>query len=381
MSISSRQKRVIISITVGLTIGIYAFVSKNRILSPLLAQNQYETELLILTNIQRKKVGLSQLQMSSQLNQAALIHAQDLVKYQFASHTGSDGLSPSDRAQKVGYPSTYIGENIAIGRLNPTETIDGWMKNTQHRSNILNPKYTDTGLAYINAPETKYRYYWVQIFGQKTLISREQVADPSQTPSPSPSVNSNQESCEGEKIFSALMCPGDSLNDEETELYELINQYRTQQGLSSIPLSPSLSRVANRHLQDLQDNLKLYDRNGKDWRFGWSNCSYNANNPSTFPCMWAAPQRLKTAYIGKAYEVLCGGKEEIYSQEALRCWQKSNSNNNVILNQEEWSNYEWKAIGVAIDKGYANLWFGQDIDRANQNPNPPKPVPRPGRIW
>lgn len=363
------HKRIAISITVGLTFGIYGLMSKSTSLSPLLAQNQYEIELLRLTNIQRQKIGLSPLQMSSQLNKAARIHAQDLVKYQFVSHRGSDGSNPSDRAKKSGYPSTYIGENIALGRLNPRETIKGWMNNPQHRSNILNAKYTDSGLAYINAPETQYHHYWVQVFGQKTLISK------------TPSLSSNKQDCSGEKILSTLICPGDSLNEQETKLYELINQYRTQQGLSSIPLSPSLSRVANRHLQDLQDNLKLYERNGKDWRFGWSNCPYDAYNSNTFSCMWAAPQRLKTAYSGKAYELLCGGKENISPQDALRCWQKSISNNNVMINQGEWSNYQWNALGIAINKGYANLWFGQEVDRTNQNPNPAKPIPQPGRIW
>ncbi|ACK73508.1 hypothetical protein PCC7424_5158 [Gloeothece citriformis PCC 7424] len=273
--------------TLGLSLGIYSlFVEITNILKlfPLLAQTQYEIELLNLTNTQKQKVRLVSLQMSSQLNQA-----QDLIKY------------------------------------------------------------------------------------QQTLIS--------QTPSSTPPVEANKQECEGEKILSALICPGDELNAQENQLYELINQYRLQKGLSSIPLSPSLNRVANRHLQDLQSNEKLYNRNGRDWRFGWSDCPYDGNNPSTFSCMWAAPQRLKTAYSGKGYELLCGGKGKITPQEALRCWQKSNSNHNVILNGGEWQNYQWNAIGIAIDKGYANLWFGQEFDRTTQTSNPPKPLPRPGRIW
>ncbi|WP_157871798.1 CAP domain-containing protein [Gloeothece verrucosa] len=298
------QKRVIISMTMGLAMVIYPFEShKISQLSPLLAQNN-------IINTQRPKISLSSLEF--------LHNSQELVK-------------KGNREQGTG---NRIKGNLISAR--GSLSISSPLKESARKKNLI-----------------------------------------SQT---SP-LNLNPQNCQGEKILSELICAGDNLNSQETELYQLINQYRTQQGLSSIPLSPSLSRVANRHLQDLQDNLELYDRSGKDWHFGWSNCSYDANNPNTFSCMWAAPQRLKTAYPGKAYELLCGGKRNISPQEALNCWQKSSLNNDVLINQEDWRNYRWNAIGIAINEGYATVWLGQENDKANQNTNPPKPVPKPGRIW
>jgi uncharacterized protein YkwD len=348
----------------------------------LLAENDYQNELLSLTNTERKKVGLPPLRFSPQLSQAAQIHAEDMVKHQFFDHRGYDGSSPIDRAKKFGYPSSYIGENISAGQPNPVATIQGWMKNSQHRSNILNPEYTDVGFGYVNAPETEYRYYWVQVFGK---ISQKNSF-------PSPNSTSSESECQGQKLLSSFNCAGDTINSEEQELQRLINQYRAQYQLPYIPLSPSLSIVANRHLRDLQENAQFYSRTGQNWRFGWSNCPFDGKNPSTFNCMWTAPQRLKTAYPGKGYEMICGGLGKISAETALNCWRRSAANNEVILNQGSWLNYQWKAIGIALDKGYAVLWFGQEFDPIQDN-NRPQNIPpssqppntpnrtKPGKVW
>lgn len=187
----------------------------------------------------------------------------------------------------------------------------------------------------------------------------------------------NQTDCQGEKILSALNCNGDNLDSEEEKLYQLINRYRQQQGLTPVGFSSSLTRLANRHLRDLLENVQLYSRTGKYWRFGWSDCPYDAGNPSTFSCMWTAPQRLKTVYTGRGYEIICGGVGQITAEDALDCWQKSPLNNEVILNQGNWQNDRWQAIGVGIEQGYAVVWFGQEPDLDQKNPS----RPRGGRIW
>ncbi len=341
-----------------------------------LAQSDYANELLWLTNKARQEEGLPPLRLSPQLSQAAQEHAEDIMKNQLSDHQGSDGSSPSDRARAAGYTSDYIGENIAAGRLTATATIEGWLNEPHHRANLLNPNYTDVGFGYVNAPESQYQHYWVQVFGTSSPNSRE----PSTTKPPSINASSD---CQGQKVLSAATCVGDELSQEEEKLARLINQYRTQYQLLPIPLSSSLSRVANRHLRDLQDNASLYDRSGKDWRFGWSNCAYDANQATTFACLWAAPQRVKTAYPGRGYEIICGGTGQIVAEDALSCWQKSPLNDDLLLNQGLWLNYQWQALGIGIDRGYAVLWFGQEVDGV-RSPRPwteTSPQPRRGRVW
>ncbi|WP_069472744.1 CAP domain-containing protein [Candidatus Marithrix sp. Canyon 246] len=130
------------------------------------AASQYDAELLRLTNLERKKVGLPALSLSSQLNQAAQSHADDMTKNNYFSHTGLNGSQPWDRAEAAGYNYSYVGENIAAGRSTPTETINQWMNSQGHRENILNSNYTEIGFGYSHLDSSKYRHYWVQVFGK-----------------------------------------------------------------------------------------------------------------------------------------------------------------------------------------------------------------------
>lgn len=133
--------------------------------SMLLAQSRYDAELLRLTNAERQKAGLPPLRLASKLGQAAQRHAEDMARNNFFDHKGSNGSQPSDRAKAAGYSFSYIGENIAAGRATPAETIRQWMSSPGHRSNILKREYTEIGFGYVSAPSTRYRHYWVQVFG------------------------------------------------------------------------------------------------------------------------------------------------------------------------------------------------------------------------
>jgi len=126
----------------------------------------FEAALLKLTNIERRKVGLAPLKLSSRLTRAAQSHAVDMASNNYFSHTGLNGSSMSDRAKGIGYSYSAIGENIAAGKATPEGTIRQWMHSSGHRANILNPKFTEIGFGYANAPNSPYRHYWVQVFGK-----------------------------------------------------------------------------------------------------------------------------------------------------------------------------------------------------------------------
>ncbi|NER38255.1 MAG: CAP domain-containing protein [Oscillatoria sp. SIO1A7] len=186
------------------------------------------------------------------------------------------------------------------------------------------------------------------------------TAAPTSTSAKQPQQVAQVESqCRGGQILQARACVGDGTEPEEQKLHQLVNQYRARYGLPSIPLSPSLSLVANRHVRDLEENIR-------ELTHGWSDCPYDGNNRSTWPCMWEAPQRLGTSYPGRGYENAHGGTGgyRASAESALESWQGSSAHNAVILNQGMWQNRQWNALGIGIYKGYAVLWFGEEPDPA-----------------
>jgi hypothetical protein len=167
--------------------------------------------------------------------------------------------------------------------------------------------------------------------------------------------SNEQLNCDGQQILTESACARDGLEPEERRLYDLINEYRAENGLPAIPLSPSLTLVANRHVLDLDKNIGCLTH-------GWSDCPYDASNRSTYPCMWNAPQRLGTAYEGYGYENAYASSGQATASSALRTWRRSRAHNAVILNQGIWQDREWQALGIGIYQGYAVLWFGEEVD-------------------
>jgi len=147
-----------------------------------------------------------------------------------------------------------------------------------------------------------------------------------------------------------------SLTIEEKKLYDLIMKYRIDNGLSKIPLSASLTFVAQTHVKDLAENIGYLTH-------AWSNCRYIDSDKETFKCMWLKPREL-TKYKGYGYECAHGGSGGYLAsaESAFNGWKNSFPHNAVILNQGIWNDNNWRAIGIGIYKGYAAIWFGEDFD-------------------
>tara|TARA_B100001250_G_C19204521_1_gene530873 strand:+ start:91 stop:312 length:222 start_codon:yes stop_codon:yes gene_type:complete len=70
-----------------------------------------------------------------------------------------------------------------------------------------------------------------------------------------------------------------------------------------------------------------------------------------------------TSYKGAGFEISFGNYLESTTPiEALNGWKSSSGHNSVIVNKGGWEDFEWKAIGIGIYKGYALVWFGADED-------------------
>jgi|SRR5688572_30022524 uncharacterized protein YkwD len=123
-----------------------------------------------LTNEFRSQEGRGQVEVSEKLTAAARYFADYLGKSEQFTH-GADGSSPIARAQKHGYDSTCVWENIShrYGSSAPAADelarafVEGWKGSPLHRRNMLEAEATETGIAV--APARNDSYYAVQMFG------------------------------------------------------------------------------------------------------------------------------------------------------------------------------------------------------------------------
>jgi hypothetical protein len=157
------------------------------------------------------------------------------------------------------------------------------------------------------------------------------------------------------------------ITEEEVKLYELIMEYRAEKGLEPIPLSSSLTIVAQIHVMDLaEEKPDLGDCNAHSWsnKGEWTSCCYTPDHAHA-QCMWDKPREL-TSYKGNGYEIACGSNDccsdfVMTPEYALQSWKDSPPHNAVIISEGIW-NENWNAIGVGIYKGFATVWFGNEAD-------------------
>ncbi|HWQ14585.1 MAG TPA: CAP domain-containing protein [Roseiflexaceae bacterium] len=124
-----------------------------------------EQRVVDLTNNMRAAAGCLPLEVSPQLTAIARAHSQDMAAHGFLDHVGSDGSSPFERMERVGYTFSRAAENIAAGYATAESVMAGWEQSAGHRTNILNCALTEVGVGYAFDAESAYSHYWTQDFG------------------------------------------------------------------------------------------------------------------------------------------------------------------------------------------------------------------------
>ncbi len=155
------------------------------------------------------------------------------------------------------------------------------------------------------------------------------------------------------------------LSTEEYKLYDMINEYRKQYNLAKIPVSRSLTYVAQLHVWDLNENKpnSKSSCNMHSWsdKGSWTACCYTSDHAKA-SCMWDKPREL-TNYSGNGFEISHGTfGYNANAESALKGWKNSSGHNNVIINKSIWANSKWDAIGIGISGGFAVVWFGKTKD-------------------
>jgi uncharacterized protein YkwD len=105
--------------------------------------------------------------MNDKLNAAAAIQARDMAARGSMSHRGSDDSKPPDRVTRVGYAWSAVAENVAVGQGTPSAAVAAWLSSRGHCANIMNPDYTEMGVAFASNPTQAIGVYWAQVFGRR----------------------------------------------------------------------------------------------------------------------------------------------------------------------------------------------------------------------
>jgi hypothetical protein len=153
----------------------------------------------------------------------------------------------------------------------------------------------------------------------------------------------------------------EGMSDDEVRLYRMLMDHRRNHGQSSIPLSPSLSRVARLHVRDLEMHPPSGACNLHSWSaYGpWKSVCYSGNENAE--CMFSKPREL-TGYGGNGYEIVAWTSGMMLPDHALELWEGSSTHNSVIVNSGNWERLQWRAVGMAISGSYAVVWFGEESD-------------------
>jgi uncharacterized protein YkwD len=139
-------------------------VSSNRVESRNLSSDEYAIHDLI--NNERRKKGLSELFWDENLARLARNYSKEMARESFFSHYDRDGNSVVERAQNSNIRGwNRIGENLFFCEGYDdfdALAVRGWMNSPEHRQNILDGKFTATGIGIAQTRDG--RIYITQVF-------------------------------------------------------------------------------------------------------------------------------------------------------------------------------------------------------------------------
>lgn len=126
---------------------------------------QVRAATLCLINKIRAQNGELPLRDNSKLDAAAEGHSEDMVARNYFDHITPSGEAFNTRIVATGYVpagwASELAENIEYATLmlaTPNEAVNGWMNSPEHRANILNGEFRDSGIGVAPAVPTQYAH-------------------------------------------------------------------------------------------------------------------------------------------------------------------------------------------------------------------------------
>jgi len=128
-------------------------------------------------NALRGAASVEPVRLSNRLNAAAATHARDMSLQNRPWHFGSDGSSPLDRVERVGYDGIFLGETISETFETELETLSAWMARDDTKNVILDPRAQEIGFAWYQ--ERNGKIWWTLVAAMKSepeLLTDEELS-------------------------------------------------------------------------------------------------------------------------------------------------------------------------------------------------------------
>lgn len=157
------------------------------------ASNIFADDVVVETNTRRNSQGLAPLTVNSTLAKAAAAKANHMFQNNYWAHIAPDGTTPWVFISQAGYQYAVAGENLARDFGDTQSMVEAWMNSPTHKENIVNPKYTEIGIAVVDGIlEGTETTLVVQMFGAPARASAGTTATAAKTeasPTPGPTQN------------------------------------------------------------------------------------------------------------------------------------------------------------------------------------------------
>lgn len=109
------------------------------------------SEVVWYINEARLASGVAPVTEDNLLDKSAALKVADMVARNYWAHDPPNGSGPWATIKEVGYPYSYIGENLAYGHYGTTSPekaiVQSWLNSKGHRANMLEPRFKDIGIA------------------------------------------------------------------------------------------------------------------------------------------------------------------------------------------------------------------------------------------
>nr|WP_243240623.1 CAP domain-containing protein [Ruminococcus sp. BSD2780120874_150323_B10] len=123
---------------------------------------EFADRVIELVNIERAKEGLKPLKKDDTLTGLSDIRAKETVT--LFDHKRPNGTKWSTILKENNVSYTNAAENIASGYSTPEDVVNAWMNSEGHRASIMSKTYEKIGVSCYIDNNSKYKYYWDQLF-------------------------------------------------------------------------------------------------------------------------------------------------------------------------------------------------------------------------
>lgn len=113
------------------------------------------SQVISLTNLERTKAGVRPLQPNELLSLAAQKKADSMIETGVFEHyyeSQGELINPWQFILDSGYEYYHAGENLGRGFSEADTLVEAWIDSPTHKENLLNPDYTEIGVAVVQGP-------------------------------------------------------------------------------------------------------------------------------------------------------------------------------------------------------------------------------------